>query len=196
MMTDPGRPTTAIERLTRLEGPDLHDLCDATEAAILDGGGFGWLAPPPREIMESYWKGVLLVPERHLFVARLDHTIAGSAQIVHPARNNEAHRLCGWVTTFFIAPWARGHGLAPLTVEALEAAALDAGLKVLNLDVRETQERAIQVYEQAGFVRWGTHPRYAFVDGGWLTGYHYYKDLSAGDPAGHETGAPEGALRR
>ena len=89
-----------------------------------------------------------------------------------------------------------GHGLAPLTVEALEAAALDAGLKVLNLDVRETQERAIQVYEQAGFVRWGTHPRYAFVDGGWLTGYHYYKDLTSGGRARPATEAPEGAPRQ
>jgi RimJ/RimL family protein N-acetyltransferase len=183
MMTDPGQPTTAVERLTRFEGPDLHDLCDATEAAIEDGGGFGWLTLPPREIMESYWKGVLLVPERDLFVARLDGTIAGSAQIVRPARNNEAQRYCGWITTFFIAPWARGHGLAPLSVEALEAAACEAGLKVLNLDVRETQERAIQVYEQAGFVRWGTHPRYAFAEGRWLTGYYYSKDLTASGPA-------------
>ena len=62
----------------------------------------------------------------------------------------------------------------------MEAAAREAGLKVLNLDVRETQARAIQVYEQAGFVRWGTHPRYAFVEDRWLTGYYYSKDLTAG----------------
>ena len=75
---DKAQPSVGVERLEQFQGPDLHDLCDATEAAILDGGGFGWLAPPPFEIMESYWKGVLLVPERDLFVARLDGTIAGS----------------------------------------------------------------------------------------------------------------------
>lgn len=177
MTPDTVRPSISVEPLTAFQGPDLHDLCDATESAILDGGGFGWLSPPPRGLMETYWKGVLLVPERDLFVARLDSTIAGSAQLLRPARNNEAQRLSGWITTFFIAPWARGYGLAPLTVETLAKAACDSGLAVLNLDVRETQARAIQVYEQNGFVRCGEHPRYAFVDGAWLTGYYYFKDL-------------------
>ena len=71
-------PQTAVERLAEFNTGDLHDLCDAAEAAILDGGGFGWLRPPPRHVMETYWKGVLLVPERELFVARVDDTIAGS----------------------------------------------------------------------------------------------------------------------
>jgi RimJ/RimL family protein N-acetyltransferase len=187
MKPDPVRPSTMVEQLTAFQGPDLHDLCDAAESAILDGGGFGWLSPPTRELMESYWRGVLLVPERDLFVARLDGTIAGSAQLLRPARNNEAQRFNGWITTFFIAPWARGHGLAPLTVETLSKAARNSGLTVLNLDVRETQTRAIQVYEQNGFTRCGTHPRYAFVDGKWLTGYYYFKDLTEG---GDDAGAP------
>src|SRR3546814_6504918 len=82
--------TVAVDRLTGFYGPDLHDLCDAAEAAILHRGGFGWLSPPPRQAMEAYWQGVLLVPERELFVGRLDGTIAGSAQLVRPPRNNEA----------------------------------------------------------------------------------------------------------
>ena len=187
--------TTSVERLEVFTGPDVHDLCDATEAAILDGGGFGWLTPPSRQRLESYWKGVLLVPERELFVARLDGTIAGSAQLLRPAPNNEAQNLCGWLTTFFIAPWARGHGLAPLAVQAIEKAAGEAGLTVLNLDIRETQERAIQVYEQAGFKRWGTHPNYAFVEGKWLKGYYYSKDLrgnGAYPPVVGEDGDDEG----
>lgn len=177
MTPDPAAPATSVERLTEFAGPDLHDLCDAAEAAIKDGGGFGWLAPPPREIMEAYWKGVLLVPERDLFVARLDGTIGGSAQLIRPQRNNEAQAFNGSLTTFFIAPWARGHGLAPKIVEMVEQAARDAGLRVLNLDVRETQRRAIQVYDHLGYQRWGTHPHYAFVHGRWVTGYYYYKDL-------------------
>lgn len=169
--------TIAVDRLTGFSGPDLHDLCDAAEAAILHGGGFGWLNPPPRQTMETYWQGVLLVPERELFVGRLDGTIAGSAQLVRPPRNNEAQSLTGTLTTFFVAPWARGHGLAPALVARVEEAARANGLKVLNLDVRETQARAIEVVEEAGFVRWGTHPHYALVNGAWVTGYYYYKDL-------------------
>ena len=171
-----------VERLTAFgRGPDLHDLCDAAEAAIDDGGGFGWLAPPPRHIMETYWKGVLLVPERELFVGRLDGTIAGSAQLQKPPRNNEAQALGGQLTTFFVAPWARGYGLAPAMVRAVEEAAREAGLRVVNLDVRETQGRAIEVYEHLGYTRWGTNPHYAWIDGAWVSGYYYAKSLSGDD---------------
>lgn len=174
-----GAPKTAVEQISEFSGSDLHDLCDAADAAIVDGGGFGWLTPPPREVMEAYWKGVLLIPERQVFVGRLDGMIAGSAQLLHPPKNNEAGAACGNLTTFFVAPWARGHGLAPQLVSLAEAAARRAGFEVLNLDVRETQERAIQVYEQMNFVRWGTHPYYAYAGGRWLKGHYYYKDLTA-----------------
>jgi ribosomal protein S18 acetylase RimI-like enzyme len=172
-----GTPTTCVDRLTAVAGADLHDLCDAAEAAIQQGGGFGWLRAPSRNVMESYWSGVLLVPERELFVARLDGTVAGSAQLQRPPRNNEAQAYTGQLTTFFLAPWARGHGLARKLVEAVEAAARESGLRVLNLDVRETQKRAIEVYEQLGYRRWGINPRYAWIENRWYDGYYYVKDL-------------------
>jgi ribosomal protein S18 acetylase RimI-like enzyme len=173
----PLAPSVTVERVGRLRGADMHDLCDAADAAIEDGGGFGWLAPPARQTMETYWKGVLLVPERELIVGRLDRTIAGSAQLVRPARNNEAQARCGQLTTFFVAPWARGHGLARRIVESVEKAALEADLDILNLDVRETQAAAIKLYEALGYVRWGTHPNYARIGEKWITGYFYFKNL-------------------
>ncbi len=173
-----GAPSTVVEELTDFAGPDLHDLCDAAEAAILHGGGVGWLKPPPRHVMEAFWTGVLVVPERELFVARLDRTIAGSAQLVRPPRNNEAQSYSGYLTTSFVAPWARGHGLARVLALAVEAAARGAGLCVLNLDVRETQDAAIRLYESLGYKRWGTHPHYAWIDNDWVTGYFYHKDLT------------------
>ena len=81
-------PDIAVERVERFAGRDLADLCDASETAILEGGGFGWLTPPPRKIMERYWRGVLLVPERELFVGRLGGTIAGFG----PARPTAAQQ--------------------------------------------------------------------------------------------------------
>jgi ribosomal protein S18 acetylase RimI-like enzyme len=171
----------AVERVQQLSARDLEDLCDAAELAIKDGGGFGWLRPPPRQVMENYWRGVLLVPERQLFVGRLDGTIAGSAQMMRPPRNNEAQAHACHLTTNFVAPWARGHGLARALTEAVAAAAREAGHAVLNLDVRATQARAIEVYEGLGFVRFGSHPRYARVNGTWVAGHYYYKVL---DPDG------------
>lgn len=181
-MSQAGLGKTAVEQLRSLEGTDLHDLCDAAEAAIAEGGGFGWVKRPPRHIMESYWKGVLLVPERSLFVARLDRTICGSAQLVRPPRNNEAQGFAAQLMHNFIAPWARGHGLARRLVAAVEEVAREAGIAILNLDVRATQAAAIQLYESMEYVRWGTHPCYARVDGDIVPGHFYYKRL-----------APEGA---
>jgi ribosomal protein S18 acetylase RimI-like enzyme len=168
---------TCVERLTLFAGNDLQDLCHVTESAIEQGGGFGWVKPPPRHLLESYWKGVLLVPERQLFVARLDGVIAGSAQLTRPPRNNEAQSFSANLTSAFVAPWARGHGLARELTLTVERAARAAGAQVLNLDVRATQEAAIRLYEALGYVRWGTHPCYANVNGTIVPGHYYFKRL-------------------
>jgi hypothetical protein len=36
---------------------------------------------------------------------------------------------------------------------------------------------AISLYESEGFVRWGTHPAYAWIKGGVIAGHFYYKHL-------------------
>ncbi len=60
---------------------------------------------------------------------------------------------------------------------AVEDRARELGYHVLNLDVRETQEAAIQLYESLGYERWGIHPDYAFVRGQVVRGYFYTKRL-------------------
>ena len=96
----------SVEVLDDISGHDLHDLCDAAESAIIEGRGFGWVSVPPRQTLETYWRGVLLVPERTLFVGRLDGVIAGSAQLIRPTKNNEAQSHAASLTTNFVAPWA------------------------------------------------------------------------------------------
>ena len=158
-------PTLAVERAERLGEDDLHALCEAADAAIIDGGGFGWVNPPGRPALESYFRGVLLVPERQLFVGRMDGIIVGSGQLVRPSRNNEAQGFAATLMHSFIAPYARGHGLAQMITRRIEDTARALGFVVLNLDVRETQEAAIALYEAAGYERWGEHPMYARVAG-------------------------------
>ncbi|MEE8445952.1 MAG: N-acetyltransferase [Alphaproteobacteria bacterium] len=162
----------------------MVELCDAAEAAIEEGGGFGWLTPPPRQVLESYWNGVLLVPGRSLVVGRLDGVIAGSTQLVRPNRNNEAQAAACTLMTHFVAPWARGHGLARMLTQTVETTAVNEGFGLINLDVRDTQEAAIAMYESLGYIRWGTHPHYARLpDGAWVAGRFYYKIL-VGEVAG------------
>ncbi len=170
-----------IELLESFTEGDLEALCEATNQAIIDGNGFGWLDPPPRDVLQSFWKGVLLVPERELHIARLDGQIVGSAQLVKPARNNEAGGHIAVLSTFFVAPWARGMGLARGLLRAVEKSARAAGFEQLDLDVRATQDAAIALYEESGFVRWATKEKYARVNGHYVAGHYYSKEL--GKPA-------------
>lgn len=180
-------PTIGVERLESFTEADLADLCDATSDAIEGGGGFGWLTPPSPQVLETYWQGVLMVPGRELFVGRLDGVIAGSAQLLHPPKNNEAQSFAAFFTTSFVAPWARGHGLARALLAAVEHEAVACGYELLKLDVRETQTAAIALYQSRGYVRWGEEPNYARVDGKVLRGFHYYKDLTAQRAATEQT---------
>ena len=174
-------PDIRVERIESIGVADLNDLCDAAEAAIRDGGGFGWVKPPAPDVLEAYWRGVILIPERDLFVVRLDGVIAGSCQLLLPTRNNEAQCFACNLTTLFVAPWARGHSLASRLLAQAEQHAVNQGFQIINLDVRATQTAAIQLYRGAGYTRFGVHPRYARVDGKDVTGEFYFKRLSPGD---------------
>lgn len=166
-----------VDIVDRLSPADLNDLCDAADAAIEAGGGFGWVTPPTREVMERYWKGVLVVPERHLLVARIDNIIAGAIQLVEPSRHNEAQSFCAQILGAFMAPWARGKGAGRKLHETTEKLAIEMGYKVIQLDVRDTQKAAIGLYERMGYRRWGTNPTYAFVQGKIVAGHYYSKNI-------------------
>ena len=84
----------SVETVDQLTERDIHELSDAAEAAILAGGGFGWLSPPPKSVMEDYWRGVQMIPDRHLILARLDKVIAGSCQIVRPPKKQRSPEIC------------------------------------------------------------------------------------------------------
>ncbi len=177
-------PRLVVERATAFSDDDLHALCEAAHAAILEGGGFGWVNPPGAGALERYFRGLLLVPERELFVGRLGEDIVGSAQLVRPPRNNEAQAFSAHLMHAFVAPYARGHGLARMITRRVEDRARALGYHVLNLDVRETQAAAIHMYETLGYERWGEHPCYARVAGGTIRGFYYFKLLrtAAGKP--------------
>lgn len=171
------RPNVTCETARTLTQADLADLCKATEAAILDGGGFGWLSPPPRARLEQYWQGLLLVPGRHLFLARLDGVVAGALQLWESPRNMESQAAVCQLQSGFAAAWARGYGIGRgLMTHGIDAART-LGMHAVKLDVRATQTNAIKVYEAMGFQRWGTMPRYAEVEGKWVEGHYFYLDL-------------------
>lgn len=169
--------TVSVEMVTELNRNDISELSDAAESAIDAGGGFGWLTPPPRSVMENYWKGILLIPDRQLFVGKLDEVIVGSCQIVKPTKNNEAQAFACQLTTFFLMPQARGYGIAQRLVAEAEDFARSAGFRVLNLDVRSTQDRAIHAFQALGYEHFGTNQYYALVGDDYVSGLYFTKKL-------------------
>ncbi|WP_026200148.1 1-(5-phosphoribosyl)-5-[(5-phosphoribosylamino)methylideneamino]imidazole-4-carboxamide isomerase [Acetobacter aceti] len=165
------------ERVQELNEDDLQALCECVDASILEGGGFAWVRPQGRSVLERYFRGILLVPERLLFVARQDGIIVGSAQLVRPSRSSEAQAMNASVTQFHIAPYARGTGLGRVLLEEIINGARAMGYQFLNLDVRESQNRAIALFRSLGFEKWGTNPYYALDDGQMLRGHYFVKRL-------------------
>ena len=98
--------------------------------------------------------------------------------MIKPARNNEAQSHSCGLSTFFFAPWARGFGLAKAVFEKAEIKAKSEGFKIITLEVRETQLRAIQLYEQAGFIKCGTNPKAAYVNENYIACLLYTSDAA------------------
>lgn len=172
------KPIPSVELVVGpLTAGDMNDLCDATDAAIEAGGGFGWIKLPNREILERFWQGTIVMPSRRLFVARLDGVICGTAQLILPGKNNESQDFAVELSSLFIAPWARGQGLSRRLLDFVERTALKEGFSVVNLSVKETQSRAIALYESSGYHLIGEHPCYARVDGNIVPGRYYYRVL-------------------
>ena len=176
--TPPQNPKISIDHLTELGEIDMQDLCESAEAAIKDGGGFGWIKMPSRDVMERYWRGVILVPHRDLFVGRVDGTIAGTIQLIRQPSHNEAQAFSAKMISLFVSPWARRFGIAQDMVKAVEKFAKKKGIDVVRLDVRETQEDAIELFKSLDYEHWGTNPRYAKVKGKLYQGFYFQKDLS------------------
>ena len=168
---------TRVERMHEFRHADLTELVQATEDAIRDGIGFNWVVPPGKDVLETYWKGVLVVPDRVMFAARLDGTVAGSVQLLKPGASKETSSFAASIEAHFVAPWARGHGLARILLEAAEREARTQGFSVLKLSVRDTQEAAISLYEENGYACWGTLPTYEYVNAKMIAGRFYYKNL-------------------
>ena len=166
-----------VENLKKINDLDLADLCNITEQAIKAGGGFGWLTVPKRDNLKKYWQGLVLINTNILLVGRLNGVIAGALQISFKDSNNEAQKNIAKIRSHFVAPWARGYGLAKSMIDNSFNISKENNAKCIQLDIRETQEAAIQLFKTKGFIKWGENPYYAYINGSFIKGFYYYKDL-------------------
>ena len=115
-----------VERVAEFTDEDLHALCEATDAAIIDGGGFRWVpsfraaAPSRPTFEECFW-----CQSANCSLQGLTGTVVGSAHLVRPPRNNEAQAFAAHLMHSYIAPYARGHGLATMLTVGVEERARD-----------------------------------------------------------------------
>ena len=167
----------SVDVLEKISNTDLADLCYNTEQAVKAGGGFGWITVPPRDVLKKYWNSMLLTNTNTLIAGRLNGDIAGSMQLSFYPPNNEAQKNISSIQSHFVAPWARGYGLAKAMIDYAILKSKENNKVSIQLDIRETQTAAIQLFESKGFVRWGENPTYAFVNGNPIKGYYYYKNL-------------------
>ena len=169
--------TIGVDLLTKINDTDLADLCNITEEAIKAGGGFGWWKNPGRDILQKYWKGVGIIQNRKLIVGRMEKAIAGTLQLIFQPLNNEAQSKIFTISSHFVAPWARGYGLAKAMIDKAEKEAIENGASYIQLDVRETQEAAIQLFKSKGYNQWGTNPYYAQVGDKNIKGFYFTKKI-------------------
>ncbi len=166
-----------VEELKNIKDIDLADMCNITEQAINAGGGFGWLTVPPRKKLKKYWNDLILIKTNKLIVGRLNGAIAGTLQLTFKAQNNEAQKNISEIQSHFVAPWARGYGLAKSMIDYAVNTSKENNVKSIQIDIRATQEAAIKLFKSKGFVKWGENPYYAFINGSFIKGLFFYKNL-------------------
>ena len=167
----------SVDALTNLSEVDLADLCNITEQAINAGGGFGWLRVPTREVLNEYWKNITLDNLNNLIVGRLNGVIAGTLQLSYEAPNIESRKNIAQIKRHFVAPWARGYGLAKSMIDYSETKAREENIKSIQLAVRKTQDAAVKLFSSKDYKIWGENPYYAFINGSYVKGIYFYKNL-------------------
>ncbi|MBL4894657.1 MAG: hypothetical protein JKY59_07305, partial [Emcibacter sp.] len=80
--TKKNNPRLEVALVESLDNVELMQLCEVTREAVSVGESFSWLTTPEEKALENYWKGVILMRERSLFLSRMDGQVAGSCQLV------------------------------------------------------------------------------------------------------------------
>jgi acetyltransferase len=153
-----------VYTLERLTGPiaeaDLESLAHLLIDAVDSGAAVSFLAPLPVERAREWWRRMIATadPRAIFLVARDDKGIVGTVQL-HPSwAPNQPHR--GDVAKLIVHRRGRGAGLATELMRTIEAAAGEAGFRLLTLDAKHGGA-AERLYRRIGWTHAGTIPRYA-----------------------------------
>jgi putative acetyltransferase len=137
-----GQPTIAIE------DPDQPGL----RAMLAEADALYETLYPPEE-NHLLVVAALQRPAVAFYAARLDGALVGCGALV-------AEDGWGEVKRMYVDPARRGFGIGRLILEALEAHARRAGLRLLRLETGVKQPAALSLYRAAGFMPRGPFGAY------------------------------------
>lgn len=122
-------------------------LADVASIVAIERGSFAdpWSA--------TAFAGMLSGPRTRMQVVTDSGSVVGYAVLLLAPPDADLADLA-------IAPDARGRGLGRALLDAVIAAARDAGVSRIFLEVRESNAPAIALYERAGFAECGKRSRY------------------------------------
>ena len=144
------------------------------------GASIGFMQPLPRATAVAFWEGVLASAargERIVLVAEdvTSNTIVGTVQLVLTMPDNQPHRAD--VAKMQVHRSARRRGVGTALMQAIEAAAREAGRTLLVLDT-VTGSDAERLYARLGWQRCGVIPNYAlWPQGGPCSTTVFYREL-------------------
>jgi putative acetyltransferase len=127
-----------------LEHPSAEGVTDL----VRQGDEYG-LSLYPAESYYALDPASLVDPGVRLFVARRDGVAVGIAALVLPDEAGESPEA--ELKRMFVAPEARGAGVATALLFAVERTAVDLGIRRLVLETGPRQPEAIALYEKHGY---------------------------------------------
>ncbi|MFO1253117.1 MAG: GNAT family N-acetyltransferase [Inhella sp.] len=155
-------------KLVPLQDLDPGALVPLLRDTVQLGASIGWTATPSEDAARAFWQRCqdsCRRGERQGFVVVEGDQVLGSAQLVLDMPENGAHRA--EVCKVMVAPAARRRGLGEQLMRAVEAAALQAGRRLLVLDT-VLASPAERLYRRLGFEVCGAIPGYAMSTRGTL----------------------------
>lgn len=134
---------------------------------VASGASVGWIEPPTPDEATGWWSALFADPDAETWVALDGDRALGTITLVRAAKRNGPHRA--EVIKLMVHREARGRGLAPALMSALEEHAAEHGLTLLVLDT-ETGRLAESLYTRWGWQTVGGIPDYAISPAGTLGG--------------------------
>jgi len=155
-------------------------LAEVLVDCVEGGASVGFLLPLEYERAVAFWVDALERAgrgERIVLVAQEDGTgaIVGTVQVLLDTPENQPHR--GDISKMLVHRRARRRGIGEALMRAAEAAASEAGKRLMVLDTASGE--AERLYVRLGWQRVGAIPGYGLTPGGALEGTTvFYKDLA------------------